>query len=378
MVAKRRSLGRTHSARSVLWNRSTLPVVVGAYGAVNRCRTPFSTQTRSNNTGPGPFPNRAVNTLPLSVRTASGTRTGASPRPARHTPAAPWPAPSAAPTHRTGSDRRCRSPPTARSRQPDRCARPHPSATTPSTDRVPSAGTPNGAACASRPRPARAAPALDTPTSGPATAPHPHARVASGSAPAPTQGAPPATRAPAPPPPPASDADTTTAATNDPPSHPSHHRRHSGAATHAPSAAPRHTGGPPRSPARRRAPPARPDTAAPPDPAPPAQPGSPRCDHQLTAAKRPIRRPPRRNAGVSPTNRNWCRPPTGTASTNCRPGTEHDPSSINRARTVRQAVCWSRNLVTVHAPDKQRPLNLPDSRAFVVAGGGFEPPTSGL
>ena len=50
-----------------------LPVVVGDRGTVSRCRTPFSTQTRSNNTGPGPFPNRAVNTLPLSVKIPSGT-----------------------------------------------------------------------------------------------------------------------------------------------------------------------------------------------------------------------------------------------------------------------------------------------------------------
>ena len=34
---------------------------------------PLSLQIRSKRTGPGPGPNRAVNTLPLSVRTASGT-----------------------------------------------------------------------------------------------------------------------------------------------------------------------------------------------------------------------------------------------------------------------------------------------------------------
>jgi hypothetical protein len=33
---------------------------------------PLSWQTRSDSTGPGPGPNRAVNTLPLSVRIACG------------------------------------------------------------------------------------------------------------------------------------------------------------------------------------------------------------------------------------------------------------------------------------------------------------------
>ena len=73
IVANSRSCTRTHSARIVLWNRSTFPVVVGDRGAVNKCRTPFSMQTRSNNTGPGPGPNRAVNTFPLSVKIPSGT-----------------------------------------------------------------------------------------------------------------------------------------------------------------------------------------------------------------------------------------------------------------------------------------------------------------
>lgn len=50
------------------WNLSTLPVVVGDRGAVRMCRIPLSTQIRSNITGPGPGPKRAVNTLPLSVR----------------------------------------------------------------------------------------------------------------------------------------------------------------------------------------------------------------------------------------------------------------------------------------------------------------------
>ena len=49
--------------------------MVGERGAVNKCRIPFSAQTRSNNTSAlePPGPNRPVNTLPLSVRTCSGT-----------------------------------------------------------------------------------------------------------------------------------------------------------------------------------------------------------------------------------------------------------------------------------------------------------------
>ena len=62
-----------NSARIVLCSRSTFPVVVGEYGAVNRCRIPLSVQIRSNITGPGPRPNRPVNTFPLSVRICSGT-----------------------------------------------------------------------------------------------------------------------------------------------------------------------------------------------------------------------------------------------------------------------------------------------------------------
>lgn len=38
---------------------------------------------------------------------------------------------------------------------------------------------------------------------------------------------------------------------------------------------------------------------------------------------------------MSRTYRNWCRPPTGTASRNYRQGAEHDLSSINRDRTQR-------------------------------------------
>jgi hypothetical protein len=62
-----------NSRRSVLWNRSTLPVVVGDRGAVSRCLMPFSRHIRSNSTSAVPLPNRPVNTLPLSVRIWSGT-----------------------------------------------------------------------------------------------------------------------------------------------------------------------------------------------------------------------------------------------------------------------------------------------------------------
>lgn len=54
-------------------NSSTFPVVVGDRGAVSRWRMPFSRPIRSNSTSPAPGPNRPVNTLPLSVGTASGT-----------------------------------------------------------------------------------------------------------------------------------------------------------------------------------------------------------------------------------------------------------------------------------------------------------------
>ena len=72
-MAKRRSLGRAHSARRVRWNRSILPVVVGEYGAVRMWRIPLSVHIRSNSTGPTPGPKRAVNTLPLSVSNWRGT-----------------------------------------------------------------------------------------------------------------------------------------------------------------------------------------------------------------------------------------------------------------------------------------------------------------
>ncbi len=55
-----------NSRLRVLWNRSTLPVVVGERGAVSRWRMPLSRQIRSNTTSPEPEPKRPVNTLPLS------------------------------------------------------------------------------------------------------------------------------------------------------------------------------------------------------------------------------------------------------------------------------------------------------------------------
>ncbi len=58
---------------SVLWNRSTFPVVVGDRGAVSRWRIPFSRQIRSKSTSPFPGPYFPVNTFPLSVNTPSGT-----------------------------------------------------------------------------------------------------------------------------------------------------------------------------------------------------------------------------------------------------------------------------------------------------------------
>ncbi len=67
-VANSLSLGVKNSARIVLCSRSIFPVVVGEYGAVRMCRIALSAQIRSNITGPGPRPNRAVKTLPLSVR----------------------------------------------------------------------------------------------------------------------------------------------------------------------------------------------------------------------------------------------------------------------------------------------------------------------
>jgi hypothetical protein len=67
MVAK--TLPDKNSLRRVLWDRSTLPVVVGERGAVSRCLIPFSLHMRSKSTSPVPGPKRPVKTLPLSVRT---------------------------------------------------------------------------------------------------------------------------------------------------------------------------------------------------------------------------------------------------------------------------------------------------------------------
>jgi hypothetical protein len=50
-------------------------------------------------------------------------------------------------------------------------------------------------------------------------------------------------------------------------------------------------------------------------------------------AKRPRSAQLGSSIGVSPTYRNRCRTPTGTASTTCRPGTGTNVSSIYRART---------------------------------------------
>jgi len=51
-----------------------LPVVVGDLGLVRRAVMPFSRQIRSNSTSAGRgLMNRPVNTVPLSVRTSSGT-----------------------------------------------------------------------------------------------------------------------------------------------------------------------------------------------------------------------------------------------------------------------------------------------------------------
>jgi hypothetical protein len=62
------------SLRRVWWNRSTLPVVVGARTLVRRWVMPFSRKIRSNSTSAGRgLPNRPVNCLPLSVKTSSGT-----------------------------------------------------------------------------------------------------------------------------------------------------------------------------------------------------------------------------------------------------------------------------------------------------------------
>ena len=73
MLGCTQSWSTKKSERMVLWNLSTLPVVVGEYGAVSKWRIPLLVQIRSKSTGPGPWPKRAVKTLPLSVRIWSGT-----------------------------------------------------------------------------------------------------------------------------------------------------------------------------------------------------------------------------------------------------------------------------------------------------------------
>ena len=60
--------------RSLLWNLSILPVVVGDPGLVSRAVMPLSRQIRSNNTSTGcERVKRPVNCLPLSVSTSDGT-----------------------------------------------------------------------------------------------------------------------------------------------------------------------------------------------------------------------------------------------------------------------------------------------------------------
>jgi hypothetical protein len=62
-----------NSSRSVRWNRSIFPVVVGGLGLVSRVVMPFSRQTRSNMTSAGSgLVCRPVNCLPLSVRVEAG------------------------------------------------------------------------------------------------------------------------------------------------------------------------------------------------------------------------------------------------------------------------------------------------------------------
>ena len=59
----------------------------------------------------------------------------------------------------------------------------------------------------------------------------------------------------------------------------------------------------------------------------------PPCDQRVIAGKRPGCSQAGNQAGVSPTYRNYCRPPTGTASATRRPGTGTKVSMINRNRT---------------------------------------------
>lgn len=53
----------SNSVRTVRWNRSIFPVVVGDRGWVSRCSAPFSRQIRSSNTSTGGRWKRSVNTV---------------------------------------------------------------------------------------------------------------------------------------------------------------------------------------------------------------------------------------------------------------------------------------------------------------------------
>ena len=110
-------------------------------GAVNKCRIPFSTQTRSNNTSDDepPGPNRPVNTFPLSVKICSAPRVASTPPATPHTPDAPSPVQPLSPTPQTGSCHQYRSSLSPPPHHPDAPHPPHPSATTPSADPVPTA-----------------------------------------------------------------------------------------------------------------------------------------------------------------------------------------------------------------------------------------------
>ena len=146
-----------------------------------------------------------------------------------------------------------------------------PSATTPSTGSVPTAGSPPAAADASSRPPARDGPAPDRPTTGPATGRRRHGQAASGSGPDPTPDAPDASPPSALRPAPASDADTTPAATTDRPARQTtlaaYRRNHS--CTVCRVTPKRRATSITDAPSSTSAPP---DTAAPRRPAPPARP----------------------------------------------------------------------------------------------------------
>jgi len=67
-----------------------------------------------------------------------------------------------------------------------------------------------------------------------------------------------------------------------------------------------------------------------PHPAPPAHPVPLAAISMLIAAKRQACGKPGNQFGVSPTYRNYCQAPTGTASANCRPRAGTKVSSIYR------------------------------------------------